>query len=175
MRAGGKRDAYGRSRTRAFRQSFLVSYAYRIGERLADAAGHAVKEAAEEQSAAARDHAAPSGPGTDLVPLLAAREQAVDDALDEMFGDRLTAARAVRATDLEGWNSGRAAADMASLHNRDQVRDGTALQLSGHAAVEEALALAPASFCYRRPPCADLHQSGLGHLHPGEEPGDVRS
>ena len=31
-----KRDAYGRSRTRAFRQSFLVSYAIRIGERLSE-------------------------------------------------------------------------------------------------------------------------------------------
>ena len=123
MRAGGKRDAYGRSRTRAFRQSFLVSYAYRIGERLSEATDHVVREAAEEQSAAARDHAAPSGPGKELVPLLAARGQAVDDAVDEMFGDSLTATRAVRATDLEGWNSGRAAADMASLHNRDQVTD----------------------------------------------------
>ena len=34
QRAGGKRDAAGRSRTRSFRQSFLVAYAVRIGERL---------------------------------------------------------------------------------------------------------------------------------------------
>src|SRR6266571_5058578 len=31
LREGAKRDAYGRSRTRAFRQSFLVAYALRIG------------------------------------------------------------------------------------------------------------------------------------------------
>jgi hypothetical protein len=34
--AGAKRDALGRSRTRAFRQSFLVSYSIRIGERLSE-------------------------------------------------------------------------------------------------------------------------------------------
>lgn len=123
MGAGGKRDSYGRSRTRAFRQSFLIAYAFRIGERLAEAAGHAVKDAADEQAAHAREHPGDGTPGMDLVPLLAAREQAVDDAVDEMFGDSLTATRAARATDLEGWNSGRAAADMASLHNRDQVAD----------------------------------------------------
>lgn len=123
MRAGAKRDAYGQSRTRAFRQSFLISYAYRIGERLSEAAGHAVKDAADEQAERARERPGDSGPGMDLVPLLAAREQSVDDAVEEMFGDSLTATRAARATDSEGWTSGRAAADMASLHNRDQVTE----------------------------------------------------
>src|SRR5258708_26039932 len=37
LREGAKKDAYGRSRTRAFRQSFLVAYAYRIGVRLSEA------------------------------------------------------------------------------------------------------------------------------------------
>ena len=54
LRAGAKRDAYGRSRTRAFRQSFLVSYAIRIGERLSEATGHAEQQAAAEQAAAER-------------------------------------------------------------------------------------------------------------------------
>jgi hypothetical protein len=135
MRAGGKRDAYGRSRTRAFRQSFLVSYAIRIGERLAEAAGHAEQEAGAAQRAAAdaRDGADESGTdeggagvkGMDLVPFLAAREEAVDDAVDAMFGDRLSRTRSVRATDAEGWNSGRAAADVASLHNNAQVVGAT--------------------------------------------------
>jgi hypothetical protein len=125
LRSGAKQDAYGRSRTRAFRTSFLVSYAIRIGERLAAAAGHAEQEAVAEQRAAA-DAAADTagavrGGGTDLVPFLAARHQAVDDAVDEMFGDTLTRSRAVRATDAEGWTSGRAAADLASLHNHAQV------------------------------------------------------
>jgi hypothetical protein len=119
LRAGGKQDAYGRSRTRAFRTSFLVSYAIRIGERLSEAAGQAEREAAAEQQAAAD---AGRGGGTDLVPFLAAREQAVDDALAEMFAAaRLTQSRAVRVTDAEGWNSGRAAADLATLHHHRQV------------------------------------------------------
>jgi hypothetical protein len=66
--------------------------------------------------------AAGRGSGTDLVPFLAARHQAVDDAMAEMFAaTRLTRSRAVRVTDEEGWTSGRAAADLASLHNRSQV------------------------------------------------------
>ena len=54
LRAGAKRDAHGRSRTRAFRQSFLVSYAIRIGERLSEASGQAEQQAAAEQAAAER-------------------------------------------------------------------------------------------------------------------------
>jgi hypothetical protein len=116
QRAGGKQDAYGRSRTRAFRTSFLVSYAIRIGERLSAATGHAEQEAVAEQQAAAG--------GTDLVPFLAALDQAVDDAVDEMFPDvKLTRSRGIRVTDEEGWMSGRAAADLASLHNRAPVAD----------------------------------------------------
>jgi hypothetical protein len=38
-----------------------------------------------------------------------------------MFGDKLTWSHAVRATDAEGWHSGRVAADMASLHNNAAV------------------------------------------------------
>jgi Protein of unknown function (DUF2786) len=114
LRAGAKRDSYGRSRTRAFRQSFLVSYAIRIGERLSEATGQA------EQQAAAQQATAGTG-GKDLVPFLAARHRAVDEAVDAMFGDTLTRSRAVRATDAEGWHSGRVAADMASLHNHAAV------------------------------------------------------
>jgi hypothetical protein len=119
LRAGGKQDAYGRSRTRAFRTSFLVSYAIRIGERLSEAAEHAEREAVAEQHDAT---ATAGGSGTDLVPFLAARHRAVDDAMAEMFAAaKLTRSRAVRATDEEGWTSGRAAADLASLHNHAQV------------------------------------------------------
>jgi hypothetical protein len=123
LRAGGKQDAYGRSRTRAFRQSFLVSYAIRIGERLAEAAGHAEQEAVAEQRAGGTAHGGSGSKGTDLVPFLAARQRAVDDAVDEMFGGTLRAARSVRATDEEGWTSGRAAADLATLHNHAPVTD----------------------------------------------------
>jgi hypothetical protein len=129
LHAGSRQDAYGRSKTRAFRQSFLVSYAIRIGERLSQAAEHATQEAAAEQEAASgRAAGAVAGgdsaqsAGGALVPFLAARRQAVDDAVDEMFGDTLRRGRSVRATDAEGWASGRAAADLATLHNHAPVR-----------------------------------------------------
>jgi hypothetical protein len=109
LRAGAKRDAHGRSRTRAFRQSFLIAYAIRIGERLSQATEHA-----EQQAATA-------SPVQDLLPVLKVRQQAVDDAIDEMFGDTVTSGRAMRATDAEGWYSGRAAADLAALQNHGQV------------------------------------------------------
>jgi hypothetical protein len=128
LRTGGKRDGAGRSRTRAFRQSFLLSYAVRIGERLSAAADHAEQEAVAEQRAATGSAAARGAgdggaarKGADLVPFLAARHRAVDDAVDEMFGATLTRSRSVRATDADGWNSGRAAADLATLHNQAQV------------------------------------------------------
>jgi hypothetical protein len=122
LRAGAKRDTLGRSRTRAFRQSFLVSYAIRIGERLSEATDHAEQQAVAEQAAAS---AGGNSGGKDLVPFLAARHQAVDHAVDAMFGDTLTRSRAIRATDAEGWQSGRAAADMASLHNHAPVAGAT--------------------------------------------------
>ena len=123
LRAGGKKDSYGRSRTRAFRQSFLISYAIRVGERFAEATTHAEEAAVAEQEAIAghAPAAADLAAGTALVPFLAARRAAVDDAVEDLFGDRLTHGRTARATDAEGWASGRAAADMASLHNRDAV------------------------------------------------------
>ena len=129
LHAGSRQDVNGRSKTRAFRQSFLVSYAIRIGERLSQAAEHATQEAAAEQEAASgrsagavADGDSARSAGTALVPFLAARRQAVDDAVDEMFGGTLRRGRSVRATDAEGWASGRAAADLATLHNRAPVR-----------------------------------------------------
>jgi len=128
LRAGAKKDSYGRSRTRAFRQSFLVAYAIRIGERLAEATMRTEQAAAAEQEAMSRQmtsagqaQAAGTSMGTALVPFLAARREAVDDAVEDLFGDRLSQGRAARVTDAEGWTSGRAAADLASLHNRDAV------------------------------------------------------
>jgi len=109
LRAGAKRDRYGRSRTRAFRQSFLMSYAIRIGERLAGATGDAERQVAAEV------------PGRNLLPVLAARHQAVDDAVDEMFGDGVSYHRAGRVSDSEGWYSGQAAADTAALHGHREV------------------------------------------------------
>jgi hypothetical protein len=64
--------------------------------------------------------------GLSLLPVLAARNQAVDDAVDAMFGDSLTRGRGTRVTDSEGWYSGRAAADMATLHAHREVRSRSA-------------------------------------------------
>ncbi|WP_242419706.1 MULTISPECIES: DUF2786 domain-containing protein [Frankia] len=107
MRAGSRQDRAGRSRTRSFRQSFLASFAVRIGERLM-----AATEQASEQAAAE------TGDGR-LLPVLAARTDSVREATETMFPEIIS--RAVSATDGEGWASGRAAADLASLHTREEV------------------------------------------------------
>ncbi|GAA2086470.1 DUF2786 domain-containing protein [Actinomadura alba] len=106
--AGPRRGDGGRPRTRSFRRSFLVAYAQRIGERLGE-----VTEAAEREAAA-------ESPGTDLLPALAAREEAVDQAVGRMF-PRLGRSAVTTAGDRDGWLHGRAAADLAQLHERDEV------------------------------------------------------
>ncbi|MCK9876748.1 DUF2786 domain-containing protein [Frankia sp. Ag45/Mut15] len=106
-RAGSRQDRIGRSRTRSFRQSFLASFAMRIGERL---------RAASEQ---VRDEAVAEAGNSRLLPVLAARTDSVQAATTAMF-PRITS-RSIRASDGEGWASGRAAADLASLHTREEV------------------------------------------------------
>jgi hypothetical protein len=87
----------GRSRSRSFRQSFLVAYAARIGERLRETSEGTTDEVADDR----------------LLPVLAARASAVDDAVGELFGDLST--KAISAYDRAGQTAGRAAADSASL------------------------------------------------------------
>ncbi|WP_433469047.1 DUF2786 domain-containing protein [Spirillospora sp. CA-128828] len=108
VHAGPKRDTRGRSRTRSFRHAFLNAYAARIGERLREAAGEAA------------DSAAASAGGKDLLPVLAARDRAVDQAVDTMFPN-LAKGRAGSVSNHEGWVAGRAAADLASLNGRSEV------------------------------------------------------
>ncbi len=102
VRAGSHRGDVGPSATRSFRQSFLASYARRIGERLAEAAG-----AAERQAVA-------DSPDSGLPGVLAARHRVVDEAVGKMFPD-LTRHGLGQADDREGWISGRVAADVATL------------------------------------------------------------
>ncbi|MCG5215309.1 DUF2786 domain-containing protein [Streptosporangium sp. KLBMP 9127] len=92
----------GRSRTRSFRGSFLAAYAQRIGERLRDAAGDAVRHA-----------------GKNLLPVLAAREQAVDAAVTAMFPE-LTRRATTTAGDWTGWTLGLTAADLALIIGVDR-------------------------------------------------------
>ena len=108
VRAGARRDSYGRSRTRSFRTSFLGAYAQRIGERLTTAADSATTQAVADS------------PGGGLLPVLAARNRAVDRAIEEMFPE-LVERRVGTGRDHEGWVAGRAAADLASLTPRSGI------------------------------------------------------
>jgi hypothetical protein len=94
------RAAPQRSRTRSFRHAFLLAYATRIGERLA--------EAAHEAQARARAEL-----GESLLPVLAARAEVVERTVGELF-PRVTRRR-FSVGNGAGWAAGRAAADAARL------------------------------------------------------------
>ncbi|MDQ2728941.1 MAG: DUF2786 domain-containing protein [Actinomycetota bacterium] len=94
-------DGRGRSRTRSFRQSFLLAFADRIHERLEQAAAAARHEAEEELSRS-------------VLPVLAGRDGEVDDAVEAMFPNTRRM-RGSRITSREGWAAGRTAAELASL------------------------------------------------------------
>jgi hypothetical protein len=111
MRAGSRRDAYGRSSTRSFRQSFLTAYAQRIGERLSAATRQATEQASRDLA---------GQPGADrLLPVLASRVSEVAAMAEELFPNLV--GRSVAVTNREGWASGRAAADQARLVARRAV------------------------------------------------------
>ncbi len=117
--AGVQRGGGGGSRTKSFRQSFLVAYAARIRERLAEATTRVTEEALANEGA----RSAPGGGTPSLLPVLAAREEAVQESTDRMFPG-LRTGRAIRANDYEGWAQGRAAADRAQLHGRSGILPG---------------------------------------------------
>jgi len=96
------------SRSASFRRSFLLAYATRIGERLEEARDAGTAEAEVDTGAA-------------LVPVLAARAQAVDEALAELFPDLRSVE--TRVSNARGWHAGRLAADHADLRpGRTEVR-----------------------------------------------------
>ncbi len=94
-----------RARTPSFRRAFLSSYAQRIGERLIHARD-------DEEHRFVSEH------GTALVPVLARREEAIDEAVREAFPTTEPMRR--RALDAEGWHAGRTAADLAVLGEGQQ-------------------------------------------------------
>lgn len=100
-RAEAGQRAGGRKRTKTFRQSFLLAYASRLGQRLAETAEHTVAEA------------------PDNLPALVARDVAVTSRAEEMF-PRTTTTRLRGATDLAGWQDGTAAADRARMADADR-------------------------------------------------------
>lgn len=98
--AGAAGRAATRGRAASFRRAFLTSYAIRIGDRLDDARRQVEQEAVGRHGAA-------------LVPVLAARRDAVDRAVEEAF-PRLATSRP-RSYDAQGWAAGAQAADLADL------------------------------------------------------------
>ncbi|HWH34858.1 MAG TPA: DUF2786 domain-containing protein [Acidimicrobiales bacterium] len=108
MAAAGRRtDGSGRSRTRSFRNSFLVAYANRIGQRLRESARAAEAAGAEEHGAA-------------LVPVLVARTKAVDEAMTAAYPDAGRYSGSI--SNGAGWAAGTAAADLARLSALEEVR-----------------------------------------------------
>jgi Protein of unknown function (DUF2786) len=105
--AGSQTTCSGRSRTRSYRQSFLIAYATRIGERLSTARNVG--------TAAVADRAR-------LLPVLAARERAVDDLFESMFPQSVS--RSYSVGNAAGWHAGRTAADLAILDTRCAVASG---------------------------------------------------
>ncbi len=106
LAAGSQFDRSGRSRTRSFRQAFLLSYATRIGQRLRAAEAASRVAAAEEYGAA-------------LLPVLADRSAAVKAAEAAAFPGAVS--RSVSISNAAGWAAGSAAADLASLSGRTEV------------------------------------------------------
>ncbi|QOC92218.1 DUF2786 domain-containing protein [Micromonospora craniellae] len=102
---GGKA---GRSRLKAYRQSFLVAFADRIGERLADAAQLALTQATDRGDGDGGTDSA------DLLPVLAARDEQIRETMQRVFPHTVRA-RAIRVDSRDGWESGRQAADRATL------------------------------------------------------------
>lgn len=105
--AGSQISRTGRSRTRSYRQSFLLAYATRIGERLSTAR--------DVSTAAVADSAR-------LLPVLAARERVVEELFESMFPQSVS--RSYSVGNAAGWYAGRAAADLAVLDTRPAVRSG---------------------------------------------------
>ncbi|MEU8634290.1 DUF2786 domain-containing protein [Amycolatopsis sp. NPDC048633] len=85
-------------RDRAFRKSFLVSYATRIGERLDQAAEATIAESPDPDR---------------LLPVLASHDLAVESAFTTLFPAVVSKSVTVRSH--EGWHAGRSAADRARL------------------------------------------------------------
>ncbi|GAB3066993.1 DUF2786 domain-containing protein [Micromonospora schwarzwaldensis] len=98
----GRHDRSGRGkgggrRTKGYDESFLNAFALRIGERLRAASTAAAEEHADDR----------------LLPVLAARSDAVRERADTLFPG--TVRHRLQVRDTEGWSSGTTAADRASL------------------------------------------------------------
>jgi Protein of unknown function (DUF2786) len=101
LQAEGAKAAPGaHTRSRSFRSSFLMSYTRRVDQRLAEINAAVEGGAADDRGS--------------LLPVLAARDDAVDDAVAEMFGE-LRADVVRGGSDVAGWVRGKLAAELAQL------------------------------------------------------------
>jgi hypothetical protein len=91
-------DGYGRSRTRSFRQSFMVSFATHIGERLRAATEESQHDVDDQRS---------------LLPAIVCHDEQVEALTDQLFPNLVT--RETRVSNAAGWAGGRAAAELALL------------------------------------------------------------
>ena len=98
--AGSVSDRTGKSRTKSFRQAFLIAFASRIGERLRAANQTAAAEATQEF-------------GEALLPVLVRREEEVEELRTQVF-PKVTYKR-TSVSNAAGWAAGREAADKASI------------------------------------------------------------
>jgi hypothetical protein len=90
-----------RTRSRSFRGAFLMAYAERVADRLAEINTYVVADAEAET-------------GHAILPVLAARSSLVDATVADSFG-QLTATTVRGGHDPAGWASGYMAADRAQL------------------------------------------------------------
>jgi hypothetical protein len=104
--AGRSAPPGARTRSRSYRSAFLVAYANRIGQRLAEINDHLVTDVG----------------GSSALPVLRSREAAVDDAVAARFPE-LTSSAVRAGYDTAGWAGGRLAADRARLNLAD-LADG---------------------------------------------------
>jgi Protein of unknown function (DUF2786) len=107
--AGRSTDLGGTSRTKSFRRAFILAYASRIGERLAEA-----KQAATQS--------AHTDLGDSFLPVLASRDEQVEAAVNEMFPNLKRTSS--RISNVEGWNAGREAANQATLRANVPMKPG---------------------------------------------------
>ena len=107
--AGEATSADRQARTASFKRAFLTSYAHRIGERLR-LAGEQASVDAEAQY------------GQSLVPVLAAKADAIDEAYAQAFPNATTMRS--RSYDAAGWYAGRAAADRAEIASGEAIAAG---------------------------------------------------
>ncbi|WDZ83248.1 DUF2786 domain-containing protein [Micromonospora cathayae] len=101
LRGRAERRRASSRRTREYDESFLNAFALRIGERLRAATERTSREAARAEG------------GDRLLPVLATRSDAVRQRVETLFPGVTRGRLTIR--DAEGWTSGTAAADRATL------------------------------------------------------------